>query len=64
MQLQVMYAILDQLYHGQQPIGSGNNEISVMDGLELVHNKHYGIPYVKNTVSVFCICMKLLWSST
>uniref|UniRef100_H3AS93 Mitochondrial intermediate peptidase n=1 Tax=Latimeria chalumnae TaxID=7897 RepID=H3AS93_LATCH len=44
MQLQVFYAVLDQLYHGQHPLQKSTTEI-----LKDTQEKIYGLPYVPNT---------------
>ncbi|ELU11712.1 hypothetical protein CAPTEDRAFT_198580 [Capitella teleta] len=44
MQLQVFYSILDQVYHGEHPLGGSTTEI-----LERVQNEHYSLPYVSGT---------------
>ena len=41
MQKQVLYSLIDQLYHGQHPLTSSTTEI-----LESVQNKYTVIPYV------------------
>ena len=45
-QLQTFYAILDQVYHGSDPLLGFKNTTGV---LEHVQNKYYGLPYVPNT---------------
>ncbi|XP_074922118.1 mitochondrial intermediate peptidase [Chelonoidis abingdonii] len=44
MQLQVFYAVLDQLYHGEHPLKRSTTEI-----LKETQEKFYGLPYVPNT---------------
>ncbi|XP_053168432.1 mitochondrial intermediate peptidase [Hemicordylus capensis] len=44
MQLQVFYAVLDQIYHGKHPL-----EKSTTDILKETQEKFYGLPYVPNT---------------
>ncbi|XP_077197834.1 mitochondrial intermediate peptidase isoform X2 [Paroedura picta] len=44
MQLQVFYAVLDQLYHGKHPLGKSTTDI-----LKETQEKFYGLPYVPNT---------------
>lgn len=43
-QLQVFYAALDQVYHGEHPLKKSTTEI-----LADVQNQYYGIPHVPNT---------------
>uniref|UniRef100_A0A8C0ID06 Mitochondrial intermediate peptidase n=1 Tax=Bubo bubo TaxID=30461 RepID=A0A8C0ID06_BUBBB len=44
MQLQVFYAVLDQIYHGKHPLRKSTTEI-----LKETQEKVYGLPYVPNT---------------
>uniref|UniRef100_G1NV99 Mitochondrial intermediate peptidase n=1 Tax=Myotis lucifugus TaxID=59463 RepID=G1NV99_MYOLU len=44
MQLQVFYAILDQIYHGKHPLRRSTTDI-----LKETQEKFYGLPYVPNT---------------
>ncbi|KFW74057.1 Mitochondrial intermediate peptidase, partial [Manacus vitellinus] len=44
MQLQVFYAVLDQIYHGKHPLKKSTTEI-----LKETQEKVYGLPYVPNT---------------
>ncbi|XP_006894172.1 PREDICTED: mitochondrial intermediate peptidase [Elephantulus edwardii] len=44
MQLQVFYATLDQIYHGQHPLRRSTTDI-----LKETQEKFYGLPYVPNT---------------
>ncbi|XP_048350971.1 mitochondrial intermediate peptidase isoform X2 [Sphaerodactylus townsendi] len=44
MQLQVFYAVLDQIYHGKPPLGKSTTDI-----LKETQEKFYGLPYVPNT---------------
>uniref|UniRef100_A0A8C6ZBX7 Mitochondrial intermediate peptidase n=1 Tax=Nothoprocta perdicaria TaxID=30464 RepID=A0A8C6ZBX7_NOTPE len=44
MQLQVFYAVLDQIYHGKHPLKRSTTEI-----LKETQEKFYGLPYVPNT---------------
>ncbi|XP_059576416.1 mitochondrial intermediate peptidase isoform X2 [Alligator mississippiensis] len=44
MQLQVFYAVLDQIYHGKHPLKRSTTEI-----LKETQEKFYGLPYVSNT---------------
>uniref|UniRef100_A0A8C3RVB9 Mitochondrial intermediate peptidase n=1 Tax=Chelydra serpentina TaxID=8475 RepID=A0A8C3RVB9_CHESE len=44
MQLQVFYAVLDQLYHGEHPLKRSTTDI-----LKETQEKFYGLPYVPNT---------------
>ncbi|RMC07279.1 hypothetical protein DUI87_16736 [Hirundo rustica rustica] len=44
MQLQVFYAVLDQIYHGKHPLKKSTTEI-----LKETQEKVYGLPYVHNT---------------
>uniref|UniRef100_A0A8D0CF99 Mitochondrial intermediate peptidase n=1 Tax=Salvator merianae TaxID=96440 RepID=A0A8D0CF99_SALMN len=44
MQLQVFYAVLDQIYHGKHPLKKSTTEI-----LKETQEKFYGLPYVPNT---------------
>lgn len=44
LQLQVFYAILDQIYHGEEIPGKTTTEI-----MAEVQNKYYSLPYVSNT---------------
>uniref|UniRef100_A0A8C9UAF9 Mitochondrial intermediate peptidase n=1 Tax=Serinus canaria TaxID=9135 RepID=A0A8C9UAF9_SERCA len=44
MQLQVFYAVLDQIYHGKHPLNKSTTEI-----LKETQEKVYGLPYVPNT---------------
>uniref|UniRef100_A0A8D0L1P2 Mitochondrial intermediate peptidase n=1 Tax=Sphenodon punctatus TaxID=8508 RepID=A0A8D0L1P2_SPHPU len=44
MQLQVFYAVLDQIYHGKHPLERSTTEI-----LKETQEKFYGLPYVSNT---------------
>ncbi|XP_006832017.1 PREDICTED: mitochondrial intermediate peptidase [Chrysochloris asiatica] len=44
MQLQVFYAILDQIYHGKHPLRKSTTDI-----LQETQEKFYGLPYVPNT---------------
>uniref|UniRef100_A0A6J0V1G4 Mitochondrial intermediate peptidase n=1 Tax=Pogona vitticeps TaxID=103695 RepID=A0A6J0V1G4_9SAUR len=44
MQLQIFYAVLDQIYHGKHPL-----EKSTTDILKETQEKFYGLPYVPNT---------------
>uniref|UniRef100_UPI00109EF86A LOW QUALITY PROTEIN: mitochondrial intermediate peptidase-like n=1 Tax=Podarcis muralis TaxID=64176 RepID=UPI00109EF86A len=46
MQLQIFYAVLDQIYHGKHPLEKSTTEI-----LKETQEKFYGLPYVPNTVS-------------
>ena len=48
LQLQVFYSILDQVYHGQHPLGGSTIEI-----LEKVQNTYYSLPYVSGTVRIY-----------
>ncbi|XP_061484531.1 mitochondrial intermediate peptidase [Rhineura floridana] len=43
-QLQVFYAVLDQIYHGKHPLEKSTTEI-----LKETQEKFYGLPYVPNT---------------
>lgn len=43
-QLQVFYSLLDQVYHGRQPLSKTTTAI-----LAELQNEHYGLPYVKET---------------
>ncbi|KAB1267414.1 Mitochondrial intermediate peptidase [Camelus dromedarius] len=54
LQLQVFYAALDQVYHGQHPLRRSTTDI-----LRDTQEKFYGLPYVPNTVSLAfrpCVC--------
>uniref|UniRef100_A0A670K520 Peptidase M3A/M3B catalytic domain-containing protein n=1 Tax=Podarcis muralis TaxID=64176 RepID=A0A670K520_PODMU len=54
MQLQIFYAVLDQIYHGKHPLEKSTTEI-----LKETQEKFYGLPYVPNTflsVELFYIC--------
>ncbi|XP_040835813.1 mitochondrial intermediate peptidase [Ochotona curzoniae] len=44
MQLQVFYAMLDQIYHGRHPLRKSTTDI-----LKETQEKFYGLPYVPNT---------------
>nr|XP_028582180.1 mitochondrial intermediate peptidase isoform X1 [Podarcis muralis] len=44
MQLQIFYAVLDQIYHGKHPLEKSTTEI-----LKETQEKFYGLPYVPNT---------------
>ncbi|XP_030742475.1 mitochondrial intermediate peptidase [Echinops telfairi] len=44
MQLQVFYAVLDQLYHGKHPLGRSTTDI-----LKETQERFYRLPYVPNT---------------
>ncbi|NXH28448.1 MIPEP peptidase, partial [Myiagra hebetior] len=44
MQLQVFYAVLDQIYHGKHPLKKSTTEI-----LKETQERVYGLPYVPNT---------------
>ncbi|XP_060090775.1 mitochondrial intermediate peptidase [Heteronotia binoei] len=44
MQLQVFYAVLDQIYHGKHPLGKSTTDI-----LKETQEKFYGLSYVPNT---------------
>nr|XP_056714303.1 mitochondrial intermediate peptidase [Euleptes europaea] len=44
MQLQVFYAVLDQIYHGKHPLGKSTTDI-----LKETQDKFYGLPYVPKT---------------
>uniref|UniRef100_A0A8C6VH58 Mitochondrial intermediate peptidase n=1 Tax=Naja naja TaxID=35670 RepID=A0A8C6VH58_NAJNA len=44
MQLQVFYAVLDQIYHGKHPLKKSTTEI-----LKETQEKFYGLPYVPDT---------------
>ncbi|XP_054829737.1 mitochondrial intermediate peptidase isoform X1 [Eublepharis macularius] len=44
MQLQVFYAVLDQIYHAKHPLGKSTTDI-----LKEMQDKFYGLPYVPNT---------------
>ncbi|KAM6447630.1 mitochondrial intermediate peptidase [Liasis olivaceus] len=44
MQLQVFYAVLDQIYHGKHPLEKSTTEI-----LKETQEKFYGLPYVPDT---------------
>ncbi|XP_062050545.1 mitochondrial intermediate peptidase isoform X2 [Lepus europaeus] len=44
MQLQVFYAMLDQIYHGKHPLRKSTTDI-----LKEAQEKFYGLPYVPNT---------------
>ncbi|XP_058526956.1 mitochondrial intermediate peptidase [Ochotona princeps] len=44
MQLQVFYAMLDQIYHGRHPLMKSTTDI-----LKETQEKFYGLPYVPNT---------------
>ena len=46
LQLQVFYAILDQVYHGEEIPGKTTTEI-----MEEIQNKYYSLPYISGTVS-------------
>ncbi|RWS14774.1 1-phosphatidylinositol 4:5-bisphosphate phosphodiesterase gamma-1-like protein [Dinothrombium tinctorium] len=45
-QLQVFYAMLDQVYHSENPLLNKQNTTEV---LEEIQNKYYGLPYVPQT---------------
>jgi intermediate peptidase len=45
-QLQVFYAILDQMYHGERPLMGKSNTTQV---LEEIQNQFYGLSYVEKT---------------
>uniref|UniRef100_A0A8C4QSE9 Mitochondrial intermediate peptidase b n=1 Tax=Eptatretus burgeri TaxID=7764 RepID=A0A8C4QSE9_EPTBU len=44
MQVQVYYAILDQLYHGEHPLNKSTTQI-----LQETQERYYGIPHIPNT---------------
>ena len=46
LQVQVFYAILDQIYHGEEIQGKTTTEV-----MAEVQNKYHSLPYVSNTVS-------------
>uniref|UniRef100_A0A670K518 Peptidase M3A/M3B catalytic domain-containing protein n=1 Tax=Podarcis muralis TaxID=64176 RepID=A0A670K518_PODMU len=46
MQLQIFYAVLDQIYHGKHPLEKSTTEI-----LKETQEKFYGLPYVPNTLT-------------
>ena len=46
LQVQVFYAILDQIYHGEEIPGKSTTEI-----MAEVQNKYHSLPYISNTVS-------------
>jgi len=44
LQVQVFYAMLDQVYHGEFPLSGTTSQV-----LEKIQSQYYGIPYVPNT---------------